>query len=430
MAVVPQGGNTGLVGRRGAAARRGGAQPGPAGPARAGGRRRRAGHRRCWGEPPAGRRRRRPGTGPRRADRQPGQCHGGRRGRHQRGRAAGAALRLDAGAGARRSRRCWPTAPCVSHLSGLVKDNTGYDYPAPAGRFGRHAGGDHRGPAATGAPAAGSGDGDRGGGRPGAGARARAARGADGGQPRLGGVLHPGRAWTCWPSHAGLAPPLRPPGPAYLLLEAAGPGAADDLAALAADRPAAVGTSGGGAGPAVGLPGAPSRKRPGFLGVPLKLDVSVPAAQWVRLASEVGRGGRGGRPGRPGDHLRARRGREPARERGASGPGGRAARGRGVRRSWPRSAGRSRRSMASAPSRPAGCRWSGPRRSGPCSRGSAARSTRPAYSTRTSCPADPRPAGWASRSGRASPRPGRLQLTVQPGSEQPEVRWPTSRTWG
>jgi len=26
----------------------------------------------------------------------------------------------------------------------------------------------------------------------------------------------------------------------------------------------------------------------GFLGVPLKLDVSVPAAQWVRLASEVG----------------------------------------------------------------------------------------------------------------------------------------------
>ena len=36
VAVVPQGGNTGLVGRRRPAPRRGGAQPGPAGPPRPG----------------------------------------------------------------------------------------------------------------------------------------------------------------------------------------------------------------------------------------------------------------------------------------------------------------------------------------------------------------------------------------------------------
>ena len=86
--------------------------------------------------------------------------------------------------------------------------------------------------------------------------------------------------------HAGLAAPLRPPSPAYLLLEAAGPGAAGDLATLAADWPAAVGT-----GAAERARRGASRERhpeaAGFLGVPLKLDVSVPAAQWVRLASEV-----------------------------------------------------------------------------------------------------------------------------------------------
>ena len=84
--------------------------------------------------------------------------------------------------------------------------------------------------------------------------------------------------------HAGLVPPLQ--APVYLLLDAAGPGAGEDLAALAGDLPVAVATS------------APDRARlwayrerhpeaAGFLGVPLKLDVSVPAAQWVRLASEV-----------------------------------------------------------------------------------------------------------------------------------------------
>jgi FAD/FMN-containing dehydrogenase len=84
--------------------------------------------------------------------------------------------------------------------------------------------------------------------------------------------------------HADLVPPLQ--AAVYLLLEAAGPGAAEDLAALAGDMPVAVATA------------AADRSRlwayrerhpeaAGFLGVPLKLDVSVPAAQWVRLASEV-----------------------------------------------------------------------------------------------------------------------------------------------
>ena len=88
-------------------------------------------------------------------------------------------------------------------------------------------------------------------------------------------------------SHAGLAPPLPAPCPGYLLLDAAGPGALDDLAELIGDLPAAVGES------------AADRRRlwsyrerhpeaAGFLGVPLKLDVSVPAAHWVRLASSVG----------------------------------------------------------------------------------------------------------------------------------------------
>jgi FAD/FMN-containing dehydrogenase len=84
--------------------------------------------------------------------------------------------------------------------------------------------------------------------------------------------------------HAGLVPPLAAPAQAYLLLEAAGSNALDDLACVIADADAAVGES------------AAERRRlwsyrerqpeaAGFLGVPIKLDVSVPAAQWVRLAS-------------------------------------------------------------------------------------------------------------------------------------------------
>ena len=87
-------------------------------------------------------------------------------------------------------------------------------------------------------------------------------------------------------AHAGLVPPLPDPAPAYLILEAAGRGALDDLAGLIGDRPVAVAEA------------AADRARPwayrermpeaaGFLGPPIKLDVSVPAAAWVELASSV-----------------------------------------------------------------------------------------------------------------------------------------------
>jgi FAD/FMN-containing dehydrogenase len=88
-------------------------------------------------------------------------------------------------------------------------------------------------------------------------------------------------------TRAGLTPPLPRPSSAYLLLDAAGPGALDHLADVIAEREAAVGET------------AEDRRRlwsyrerqpeaAGFLGVPLKLDVSVPAAQWTRLAGEAG----------------------------------------------------------------------------------------------------------------------------------------------
>ena len=87
-------------------------------------------------------------------------------------------------------------------------------------------------------------------------------------------------------ARAGLTLPLRRPSPAYLLLDAAGPGAIDDLADVIGEREAAVGET------------AEDRRRlwsyrerhpeaAGFLGPPIKLDVSVPAAQWTRLATEA-----------------------------------------------------------------------------------------------------------------------------------------------
>ncbi len=87
-------------------------------------------------------------------------------------------------------------------------------------------------------------------------------------------------------AHAGLAPPLATQAQAYLLLEASGPGALDDLADAIGDREAAVGESAA----ERGRLWAYRERHPeaaGFLGVPIKLDVSVPAAQWVRLASEA-----------------------------------------------------------------------------------------------------------------------------------------------
>jgi len=82
-------------------------------------------------------------------------------------------------------------------------------------------------------------------------------------------------------------PPLRDEVPAFLLLEAAGPGADEDLAGLAGGHPAAVGIT---AADRARLWAYRERhpEAAGFLGVPLKLDVSVPAARWVTLATEIG----------------------------------------------------------------------------------------------------------------------------------------------
>jgi FAD/FMN-containing dehydrogenase len=74
------------------------------------------------------------------------------------------------------------------------------------------------------------------------------------------------------------------PAQAYLLLEASGPGALDHLADAIGDRETAVGESAADRGRLWSY----RERHPeaaGFLGVPVKCDVSVPAAQWVRLAS-------------------------------------------------------------------------------------------------------------------------------------------------
>ena len=106
----------------------------------------------------------------------------------------------------------------MSHLAGLVKDNTGYDYPSLlAGSEGTLA------------------------------------------------VITAARLW--------LVPRL-----------ASGPGAFGNLADVLGGREAAVGQS---AADRARLWSYRERhpEAAGFLGVPIKLDVSVPAAQWVRLAS-------------------------------------------------------------------------------------------------------------------------------------------------
>ncbi|HZC41603.1 MAG TPA: FAD-binding oxidoreductase [Streptosporangiaceae bacterium] len=173
----------------------------------------------------------------------------------------------------------------LTHLAGLIKDNTGYDYP------GLLAGSEGTLAVVTAArlqlvprPAglvtviAGVG---------GAGEAHALARQAVRQVPGLLSAEFFGHAGLAvLAEHAGVALPLSPPVPGYLLLEAGGADAAEDLAAVAGDLPVAVGTS------------APDRARlwacrerypeaAGFLGPVLKLDVSVPAAAWARLASEV-----------------------------------------------------------------------------------------------------------------------------------------------
>ena len=173
----------------------------------------------------------------------------------------------------------------VSHLAGLTKDNTGYDYPSLlAGSEGTLA-------VVTSArlrlvprlrdnvtAVIGAGD---------LAALHALARQALVSVPGLvSAEFFTSTGLSVLQEHAGLAPPLPAASPAYLLLDAAGPGALDDLADLIGDLPAAVGES------------AADRRRlwayrerhpeaAGFLGVPLKLDVSVPAAHWVELASSV-----------------------------------------------------------------------------------------------------------------------------------------------
>ena len=183
----------------------------------------------------------------------------------------------------------------VSHLSGLVKDNTGYNYP------GLLAGSEGTLAVVT---------------------RARLQLVP---RPRdpvtaltaLGGLAEvhelARRALTAVPGllsaefltsdgldllirHTGLRPPAFDPpldsaggsagAPAYLLLEADGRGALEDLAELIGDRPAAVATE-----PADRAALWAYRERSpeaaGFVGVPIKLDVAVPASQWVTLANAV-----------------------------------------------------------------------------------------------------------------------------------------------
>jgi FAD/FMN-containing dehydrogenase len=173
----------------------------------------------------------------------------------------------------------------VSHLSGLVKDNTGYDYPSLlAGSEGTLA-------VITQArlqlvprvrdlvtvlvaldsPAA---------------AHSLAVSALTAVPGLLSAEFMTQAGLDVLIEHAGLRAPWPQPSPAYLLLEAAGADALDDLGELIGAWPAAVAQA------------AADRERlwayrerhpeaAGFIGSPIKLDVSVPAAQWVRLATTV-----------------------------------------------------------------------------------------------------------------------------------------------
>jgi FAD/FMN-containing dehydrogenase len=174
----------------------------------------------------------------------------------------------------------------VSHLAGLVKDNTGYDYPGLlAGSEGTlaviTAARIQLVPRPAGLVTAIVGLGGPGEVHDLARAALRAVPGL------LSAEFFTRAGLDVLAEHAGLAPPLRDPVPAFLLLEAAGPGAGEDLARLAGDHPVAVATT---AADRARLWASRERhpEAAGFLGVPLKLDVSVPAARWVTLASEVG----------------------------------------------------------------------------------------------------------------------------------------------
>lgn len=173
----------------------------------------------------------------------------------------------------------------VSHLAGLTKDNTGYDYPSLlAGSEGTlavvTAARLRLVPRAAGPVTAVLGLPDV------AGVHTLALRAVRAVPGLLSAEFFGHRGLEVLAARAGLALPLPAPAPCYLLLEAAGPGAAEGLAELAGEFPAAVAAS----GPDRARLWAYRERHPevaGFLGRPLKLDVSVPAAHWVRLATEV-----------------------------------------------------------------------------------------------------------------------------------------------
>jgi FAD/FMN-containing dehydrogenase len=191
----------------------------------------------------------------------------------------------------------------VSHLAGLVKDNTGYDYPSLlAGSEGTLAVVTQArlqlvprprdlvtALVALDGPAA---------------AHEVALRALTAVPGLLSAEFLTQAGLDILIEHAGLRAPwpagaLPEPVSAYLLLEAAGPGALDELGELIADRPAAVAQA---AADRERL--WPYRERhpeaAGFIGTPIKLDVAVPAGQWVRLATTVAGAGGGAAAGAAG----------------------------------------------------------------------------------------------------------------------------------
>jgi len=174
----------------------------------------------------------------------------------------------------------------ISHLSGLTKDNTGYDYGSLiAGSEGTLAVVTRARlqlvPRMTGPVTAIAGLGDLREAHELARSAVRTVRGLVSAEflTRTGlSILH---------DEAGMPFPLNGSPPVYVLLEASGPGAFEELAELIGDRPAAVAES---ESDRARLWAYRERlpEAAGFIGVPIKLDVSVPAANWVTLAESVG----------------------------------------------------------------------------------------------------------------------------------------------
>jgi FAD/FMN-containing dehydrogenase len=171
----------------------------------------------------------------------------------------------------------------VSHLSGPVKDNTGYDYPSLlAGSEGTLAVITRARlqlvPRARDPVAVIVGLGSL------AEVRSLALRATREVPGLLSAEFFTKTGLDLLTRHAGLRQPLPAPAAAYLLLEACGAGALDDLAALIGDLPAAVAqTEADRARLWSYRERQPEAAR--FIGPPIKLDLSVPPAQWLALAS-------------------------------------------------------------------------------------------------------------------------------------------------